>query len=142
MRSTVRVFLAVAGCWPNEEEVINAEMRKVARNAEKQETRRHKGMRSSRERTLVLAGVGRRTNSEQRLTRWPAEITSTEQMQMQMKDRLAGAGAVIQDRAIAREDLAFARKLRSNQLQLSKYGLIFGGGFGQRLKMLARANQD
>jgi len=61
---------------------------------------------------------------------------------MQMKDRLAGAGAVIQDRAIAREDLAFARKLRSNQLQLSKYGLIFGGGFGQRLKMLARANQD
>ena len=63
-------------------------------------------------------------------------------MQMQMKDRLAGAGAVIQDRAIAREDLAFARKLRSNQLQLSKYGLIFGGGFGQRLKMLARANQD
>src|SRR5690349_16114317 len=63
-------------------------------------------------------------------------------MQMQMKDRLAGAGAIIQDRAIAREDLAFTRELRGHQLQLAEYGLILGRGFGQRYKMFAWTNQD
>src|SRR5437879_7080339 len=63
-------------------------------------------------------------------------------MQMQMKDGLARPGTVIQDRAVAREELALARELRGHQLQLTKYGLIFRRGFGQRFKMLTRTNQD
>src|SRR5437016_14630267 len=63
-------------------------------------------------------------------------------MQMQMKDGLARPGTVIQDRAVTREELALARELRGHQLQLTKYGLIFGPGFGQRFKMFTRTNQD
>src|SRR5690242_6688870 len=72
------------------------------------------------------------------LPRRPAEIASAEQMQMQMKDGLARPGTVIQDRAVACEELALARKLRRHQLQLAKYRLVFGHRVGQRFKMFAR----
>src|SRR6266581_8899443 len=61
---------------------------------------------------------------------------------MQVKDRLPRAASVVHHRAVAFEQLAFARQLRGDQLQLAKEGLIFGRGVGQRFEMLTRANQN
>ncbi len=58
-----------------------------------------------------------------------------------MEDGLTCAGAVIQYRAVAREETTFECKARGNQLQLAKNGLIFWRGFRQRFKMLSGANQ-
>src|SRR2546426_518824 len=61
---------------------------------------------------------------------------------MQVKDRLARAGAIVQHSSVAFQQLAFARQLRGDQLQLAKERLIFGRGIGQRFEMLTRANQN
>ena len=51
-----------------------------------------------------------------RLTRRPAEITSAEEMQMEMEDRLACARAVVEDRTIAGEKVALPGDVCSGQL--------------------------
>lgn len=66
-----------------------------------------------------------------RLAGWPAELAPAEQMQMKMKDGLACTGAVVEDGAIAVEEIAFASELRGNQMQLADYGLIFMRGVVQ-----------
>src|SRR2546425_7531542 len=63
-------------------------------------------------------------------------------MQVKMKDGLARAGAIVQHSSVAFQQLAFARQLRGDQLQLAEERLIFGRGVGQRFEMLTRANQN
>ncbi len=69
-------------------------------------------------------------------------MAAAEKMEMEMENRLACATAVVQDSAVAFEEIAFACKLRGDQLQLAKDGLIVGCGLVQRFEMLARTNQD
>src|SRR5437016_14587648 len=80
--------------------------------------------------------------SFQHSARRPAEIAASKQMQMEMENGLARAAAVVQHRAVASEEIAFARKLCGDQLQLAQNRLIFGRGFGQRLEMLPRTDQN
>src|SRR6266567_1470865 len=61
---------------------------------------------------------------------------------MEMEYRLACAAAVVYDRAVAFEEMAFAREVRGDQLQLAKNGLIFWHRIRQRFEMFARTNQD
>src|SRR5579859_4387086 len=61
---------------------------------------------------------------------------------MKMKDGLAGACAVVEDRAIAGEKIAFAGELRGDQMQLADHGLVFGLRVVQRNEMFSRAEQD
>ena len=70
------------------------------------------------------------------------EIAAAKQVQMKMKDGLAGACAVVEDRAIAREKIAFAGELRGDQMQLADHGLVFGLRVVQRNEMFSRAEQD
>jgi len=46
-------------------------------------------------------------------------------MQMEMKNGLARATAIVEHRAIAFQQLALARRLRRHKLQFPEYGLIF-----------------
>ena len=69
-----------------------------------------------------------RQNAKAGLARGPAELAAAEQMQMQMKNRLAGAAAVVQHRAVAIKQRAFPSELRGDQLQLAKESLIFRRG--------------
>src|SRR5439155_24201180 len=55
----------------------------------------------------------------QHLTRRPAEIAASQQMQMEMENGLARAAAIVQHRAVAYEEVAFAGKLCGDQLQLA-----------------------
>src|ERR1700740_1494538 len=85
---------------------------------------------------------GLRDSKSLLLTRRPAEGASTKQMQVQMKHRLPGTAPIVQNGAIALEQIAFARQLRRHELQLAEYGLIGWSGFIQRRQKLAWANKD
>jgi hypothetical protein len=78
----------------------------------------------------------------QLLTRGPAKMTAAEQMQMEMKDGLARPAAIVYDGAVAFQKIAFAGKLRGDQLEFAKNGLMIGCGLVQRFEMFARANQN
>jgi hypothetical protein len=55
----------------------------------------------------------------------PAELAAAEQVQMQVKDRLACACTVVEDRAVAFQKVALAGQFRRDEMQLTDYGLIF-----------------
>src|SRR5579859_1657839 len=76
------------------------------------------------------------------LSRWPAKRPAAQQMQMQMQNRLPRAAAVVQHRAIAFLQIQLASQLRSNELYLPQYRLLFRARFAQRSEMLTRANQN
>src|ERR1700722_2209821 len=59
-----------------------------------------------------------------------------------MKYRLTGAGTVVEDGAVAVEQIALAGELSGNQMQLADHGLIFGFCGVQRNKMLSRAQKN
>ena len=61
---------------------------------------------------------------------------------MQMENGLACAAAIVYDGAVAFQKIALAGKLRGDQLQFAKNGLMFGCGLVERFEMFARANQD
>ena len=61
---------------------------------------------------------------------------------MQVKDGLSRASAGIDYRAVARLQIAFACELRGDELEFAEDGLIGDGGFLQRRKMFARAQQN
>src|SRR5580692_2346766 len=61
---------------------------------------------------------------------------------MQMKDGLARAGTVVEDRAIAVEEVTFAGEFGGNQMQLADHRLIFVRRVVQRDKMLSRDEQN
>jgi len=61
---------------------------------------------------------------------------------MKMKDGLAGACAVVEDRAIAREKIAFAGELRGDKMQFADDGLILRRRVIERNEMFSRAEQD
>lgn len=61
---------------------------------------------------------------------------------MKMEDGLAGAGAIVEDGAIACQEIALAGELRSDQMELADDGLIFGRRVVQRNEMFARHKQD
>ena len=46
----------------------------------------------------------------------PAELAAAEQVKMEMKDGLAGTGAIVEDGAITCEQVAFAGQLRGDQM--------------------------
>jgi len=72
----------------------------------------------------------------------PAELAAAEQVQMEMEDGLAGAGAVVEDRAIAVEQIALAGELRGNQMELADHRLILVRRVVERNKMFSRDKQD
>ncbi len=59
------------------------------------------------------------------LSRWPAELAAPEQVQMQMKDGLPRASAVVEDRAVAFQQVALAGQFRRDEMQLTDHSLIF-----------------
>ena len=63
-------------------------------------------------------------------------------MQMKMKDGLSRAAAIVENGAIAGEQIAFLGEFRCNQLQFPEHRLIFRGGIVQRGKMFSRADQN
>src|ERR1700689_2598494 len=58
----------------------------------------------------------------------PAELAAAEQMQMKVKDGLAGTGAVVEDGAISIEQVPFAGEFRGDQMQLADHRLILVRG--------------
>lgn len=50
----------------------------------------------------------------------PAEVAATEQVQVEMEDGLAGARAVVEDGAIAGEQVAFGGELGGDKLELAE----------------------
>jgi hypothetical protein len=63
-------------------------------------------------------------------------------VQVEVEDGLAGAAAVVEDGAVAIEDLALASELRSDELELAKKTLVGDGGVGKGLEMLAGTDKD
>src|SRR5277367_2996364 len=61
---------------------------------------------------------------------------------MEMEDGLAGAGAIVEDGAIAVEKIAFSGELRGHQMQFADHRLVFMCRIVQRNKMLSRDKQD
>src|SRR5258708_38908283 len=59
-----------------------------------------------------------------------------------MEDGLAGAGAVVEYGAVAREQVALGGQFGSYQLQLAEQRLVAGLGVVQRDKMFPGANQN
>src|SRR5215472_1244642 len=72
----------------------------------------------------------------------PAELPPTQQVQMQVKNRLPCSFAVVQHSSVACKQLAFARQVRRHKLEFSKDYLILGARICQRLEVLPWANQD
>jgi hypothetical protein len=69
-------------------------------------------------------------------------VAAAEEVQVQVKDGLAGAAAVIEDGAIAREEIAFGGELRGDELQFPEKGLIAVMRVLERRKMLSWADQN
>ena len=61
---------------------------------------------------------------ENRLARRPTEIAAAKQMQMEVEHGLAGAAAVIENGAVARQEVTLLGKLCCNKLQLAEQILI------------------
>ena len=69
-------------------------------------------------------------------------MAAAEQVQVKVKDGLAGATAAIEHRAIAGEEIALFGQFGGNELQFAEEGLICFRSIVQRREMLARANQN
>src|SRR6516225_4683505 len=91
-------------------------------------------------------GETRGTNStltrDKSLARRPAEITATQQVQVEVKHGLTSSAAVIENCAIARQELALQGKLGRNKLHLAEQILIGRCGVVQRGKVLTRTDQN
>ena len=72
----------------------------------------------------------------------PAELAAAEQVQVEMKNRLAGAGTIVEDRAISIEQIAFSGELRGNQMQLADDRLILVRRVVKRNEVLSRDKQN
>src|SRR6266849_10801 len=143
MRSTVRAFPDVAGCWAAERGAQDARRKRAFRNAGEQQMRRHRCMPILLRTDVSLSRSAEKNKTlEKNLTWRPSEIAAAEQMQVQMEYGLAGALAAVQNGSVPIEKIPFAGELRRYKLQFSQDRLIFGRGVGQRFEMFARTNQD
>ena len=69
-------------------------------------------------------------------------MAAAQQMQVQMEDGLAGAAAVVKDRAIAGEEMVFGGKFRGDELEFAKKGSVARLRVLQRGEMFAGADED
>lgn len=76
------------------------------------------------------------------LSRGPGEPASAEQVDVQMKDGLAGAGADVEDGAVSVLDIAPAGDFSGHQMTAPDDLCVFGLGFFQSDNMLFRNDQD
>src|SRR4029077_2333305 len=70
------------------------------------------------------------------------EIAAAEEVQVQMKNRLARAGAVVEHSAIPREQEEFLGQLARRHLQLAEQRLVARLGVVQRGEMFLRAKEN
>src|SRR6266849_4452137 len=143
MRSTVRAFPDVAGCWAAERGAQDARRKRAFRNAGEQQMRRHRCMPILLRTDVSLSRSAEKNKTlEKNLTWRPPEIAAAEQMQVQMEYGLAGALTAVHNGSVPIEKIPLAGELRGYKLQFPQDRLIFGRGVGQRFEMLARTNQD
>ena len=84
----------------------------------------------------------RLANQEMWLAGRPAEIPATQQVQVKMKDGLPGAAAIVEDGAIAGEQMAFGGQFRRDMQQFSQEGFIRMRSVVQSRKMFTRTNEE
>src|SRR5512146_116894 len=65
------------------------------------------------------------------LARGPAQVTPAQQVQVKVKDRLAGAGADVEDGAVAILDMPVVRQAGGYQVAVADDLGVFGRGFLQ-----------
>src|SRR5690349_10461179 len=76
------------------------------------------------------------------LTRRPAKLASTEQVQVEVEDGLAGVRTDVVDRAVAVIEAALARQFRRDQVRVADNAGILVSGFFQSSDVLFRHDQD
>src|SRR6266849_883633 len=86
--------------------------------------------------------VGAEARPPKELAGGPAEVAAAQKVEVEMEDGLAGAGAVVEDGAVAGEEIFFGGEFRGDHQELAEERLVFGWGVVKGFKMFARAEED